>query len=79
MNELNEIFKEILDDRSVPRNIRLKIEEAKEKLKEKSDTQLSEAIYILDDISNDVNMPAHIRTDIWQVISIIEEMKEKAK
>ncbi|MDD3160067.1 MAG: UPF0147 family protein [Candidatus ainarchaeum sp.] len=79
MEEINEILNSILDDRTVPRNIRTKIEEAKAKVSQKSDTQLSEAIYLLDDISNDVNMPSHIRTDVWQVISLIEEKKEKMK
>ena len=40
---------------------------------------MSEAIYLIDDISNDVNMPDHTRTDIWHLISLIEEAKEKMK
>jgi uncharacterized protein len=79
MNETLEILEEILDDRSVPRNIRLKVEETISKVKGNTATTLSEAIYLLDDISNDVNLPDHTRTDIWHVISLVEDMKEKKK
>ena len=73
------MMEEILSDRAVPRNIRAKVEEALSKVRLNSVTSLSEAIYLLDDISNDVNMPDHTRTDIWHLISRIEEIKEKMK
>ena len=74
-----QIMEDILSDRAVPRNIRAKIEETIVKVKENTATSLSEAIYLLDDISNDVNMPDHTRTAIWHLISLIEEAKEKKK
>jgi uncharacterized protein (UPF0147 family) len=77
--EMIQIMEEILSDRAVPRNIRAKVEEATAKVKLNNATTLSEAIYLLDDISNDVNMPDHTRTDIWHLISLIEEAKEKMK
>ena len=79
MNEAIEIMQDIVQDRSVPRNIRLKVEEAILKVKQSNSTTLSEAIYLLDDISNDANMPESTRTDIWHVISLVEDMKEKIK
>ena len=78
-DETLKIMQEILDDRAVPRNIRAKIEEAIGKVRLNNSTSMSEAIYLLDDISNDVNMPDHTRTDIWHLISLIEEAKEKMK
>jgi uncharacterized protein (UPF0147 family) len=77
--EILKIMEEILSDRAVPRNIRAKVEEALGKVKQNTVTSLSESIYFLDDISNDVNMPDHTRTDIWHLISLIEEAKEKMK
>jgi uncharacterized protein len=79
MDETIEIMEEIIEDRTVPRNIRLKVEEAISKVKENNATTLSEAIYLLDDISNDANMPEHTRTDIWHIISLVEDKKEKMK
>jgi hypothetical protein len=78
-DEILEIMGEILSDRAVPRNIRAKVEEAIGKVRQNNATSMSEAIYLLDDISNDVNMPDHTRTDIWHLISLIEEAKEKMK
>lgn len=78
-DEIVEIMQEIISDRAVPRNIRAKVEEAVSKVKQNDVTGLSEAIYLLDDISNDVNMPDHTRTDIWHLISLIEAQKEKIK
>jgi len=78
-DETLQIMGEILSDRAVPRNIRAKVEAAVVKVKLNNATSMSEAIYLLDDISNDVNMPDHTRTDIWHLISLIEEAKEKMK
>jgi len=80
-NEAIEIMEEVLEDHSVPRNIRKSVEEAKEKVsKEKvGGVDFSNAIYLLDDISNDINIPSHIRTSIWTIISRLEGVKEKLK
>jgi len=75
------LMDEILDDRSVPRNIRAVIDEAKGKAAnfEEGGANYSAAIYLLDDISNDINMPSHTRTEIWTLISMLEAVKEKVK
>jgi hypothetical protein len=77
--DLVQLLEEILADRTVPRNIREKVETAVQKVRANGTTALSEAIYLLDDISSDINMPEHTRTDIWHAISMIEEAKEKMK
>ena len=70
----------IIEDRTVPRNIRSAVEEAKKELTEKSnsswDIRLSSAISILDDIINDPNMPMYTRTQIWNVVSMLEAVKK---
>lgn len=77
-----ELMESIMEDTSVPRNIRKTIEEAKEKLSiEEKDmnVNITSAIYLMDDISNDINMPAHTRTEIWTIISELESIREKYK
>jgi hypothetical protein len=77
-----ELMDEVISDRAVPRNIRKIVEEAKNKLLEKSEKlnlNISSAIYLLDDISNDINMPSHTRTEIWNIISNLEAIREKIK
>ena len=82
MKNLDPIIKllnEIIEDRTVPRNIRLSAEEAKRELTENTssswDIRLSSAISILDDIINDPNMPMYTRTQIWNVVSLLEAAK----
>lgn len=69
----------IIEDRTVPRNIRAVAEEAKKELTEKTnetwDIRLSSAISVLDEIINDPNMPMHTRTHIWNVVSMLERVK----
>ncbi len=81
MQQLLELMQEVVDDRSVPRNIRTILEEATQKLsgKKVKVEDFSSAIYLLDDVSNDINMPSHTRTDIWEIISKAEAIKEKIK
>ncbi|MBU1120886.1 MAG: UPF0147 family protein [archaeon] len=77
-----ELMDSIIEDNGVPRNIRRVVEEAKNKVKEDNKelgVNVSAAIYKLDDISNDINMPSHTRTDIWTLISELEAIKEKVK
>ncbi len=67
----------MLEDTSIPRNVRASIQKAKDKLTkiEDKDTALSGAVYALEEISNDINMPMHARTMVWNLISELEGMK----
>lgn len=79
LKQVAEIMTRIAEDTSVPRNIRRAATEAKEALlKEKDDpvVRAASAILILDEISNDPNMPIHTRTTIWNALSILETIKE---
>lgn len=71
----------IVEDRTVPRNIRAVAEEAKKELTEKSenswDIRLSSAISVLDEIINDPNMPMYTRTQIWNIVSMLETVKRE--
>ncbi len=78
--DARELMEEITEDRSVPRNIRKAVSDAIEKTSgELTAMKCSEALYILDDISNDINIPSHTRTEIWEIISKLEGVKEKIK
>ena len=73
------LLTEIIEDRTVPRNIRSAAEEAKKDLIENTDQtwdiRLSSAISLLDEIINDPNMPMHTRTQIWNIVSMLERVK----
>lgn len=81
-SSISKLLDEILEDRSVPRNIRTLITNAKASLSdEKSDVavRINGAISILDEVSNDPNIPTYTRTQIWNIVSMLEVENEKAK
>ncbi len=68
----------IIADRTVPRNIRKSAEDSKAALisAEKSEElKISTAIHLLDEITNDPNMPLYTRTQIWNVVSMLEQLR----
>jgi uncharacterized protein len=70
-----EVLERIMSDDAVPRNIRRSAENVKgilldEKVNEA--VKAASAISILDEISNDPNIPLHTRTLIWNVASQLE-------
>ena len=77
-----DLMESIISDTTVPRNIRKACEEARVKIlgdESALNVNVSNAIYLMEDISNDINMPAHTRTEIWTIISELEAIREKYK
>ncbi|MBC7100735.1 UPF0147 family protein [Methanothermobacter tenebrarum] len=75
--KVSKILKSIMEDTSVPRNIRRAAEESNEILQnEEEDVTIraSTVISILDEISNDPNIPIHARTLIWEILSELESI-----
>ncbi len=68
----------LASDFSVPKNVRSAILEAKEKLNESGDytIRISNAIYSIDNVSNDINLPPHARTSLWNLLNLLESLKE---
>ena len=74
----NQILQHIMEDTSVPRNIRRAAEESRDLLGADDDEpsiRASTVISILDEISNDPNIPIHARTLIWEVLSELESIR----
>lgn len=77
MTEINKLLDEVNDDRTVPRNIRNMITEVKNHLnneKEEIAVRVNAAVSILDEVSNDPNIPTYTRTQIWNIVSLLELM-----
>jgi uncharacterized protein len=69
---------ELADDASVPRNVRRGALSAKEELSKPAvalDVRIASAVYVLDDLANDPNLPTHGRTAIWSIISSLESVQ----
>lgn len=69
---------QLADDSSVPRNVRRGAQAAKEELRKVGramDVRRASAVYVLDDLANDPNLPTHGRTAIWSIMSNLESLK----
>lgn len=68
----------LISDSSVPKNVRKAIEKAKAHLVGEKDfvVMSTSAIYEIDAVADDINMPVHARTHLWHLISALEALKE---
>ncbi len=75
-SETIEQLQELEEDTNIPKNIQTKIKSITNILK--GDTELSikvnKALNELDEISNDPNLEAYTRTQIWNIVSILEKI-----
>jgi len=74
-----ELMSTLEEDTSIPKNIRKAINEAKARMTEEGDIKVrtSNAVYLLDSVSEDINMPTHARTQIWTILSELETIREE--
>ena len=69
----------LLNDNSVPKNVKSALEEAKRVLEKKESgysVRSSSATYKIDEVSNDINLPPYARTVIWNILSLLESIKD---
>lgn len=73
------VLGQVSEDTTTPRNIRRAAKEAMEALQTTEYThavRASNAISILDEILQDPNMPPYTRVKLWNVMSLIEAIKD---
>jgi len=69
----------IINDAGVPRNIRRAATEALNQLRDEKlspGVKAANAISILDTVVQDPNMPINTRTKVWQIIAILETIRD---
>ncbi|MFH0955001.1 MAG: UPF0147 family protein [Candidatus Micrarchaeota archaeon] len=82
MDELKgvaDLMRNVGKDSTVPRNIRSTVLMASDKIGKGEcdiEVEIGSAIYSMEDIANDINMPSHTRTELWNIISSLERIKE---
>ncbi|MFH2020960.1 MAG: UPF0147 family protein [archaeon] len=74
LNDVVSVLSELLDDNTVPKNVKQKIQEIVVSLKDRSDLslKLNKALNVLDEISDDNNIQPYTRTQIWNIASMLE-------
>jgi hypothetical protein len=78
IEQINKQIDTLLNDSSVPRNVRSAVVDARTALNKNEDDQvvkISSAIYAIDSISTDINLQPQARTVIWNILSMLEAIK----
>ena len=73
-----ELLNTIIEDSAVPRNIKNTCREAIARLNKKEEAEhirAGAATCILDDLSQDPNLPFHTRAQVWEIASVLETVK----
>ncbi len=75
LNDAVDMLSEMNDDSSTPKNVRGKISGVLNILKEDVDVSIkvNKALHELDEIVNENNIQQYTRTQIWNVVSLLEK------
>jgi uncharacterized protein (UPF0147 family) len=77
IKQIVEVLNQVIKDTSVPRNIRRGTEKVRDILLDEAQdikNRASSAQYILEELSNDRNLPLHARTVLWNVAGALETL-----
>ena len=76
ISSIIEVLQELQEDQSVPRNVKEKLQITMNALKEDNDLKINvnKALHELDEIANDPNLQAYTRTQIWNIVSLLEKI-----
>jgi len=79
INQIVKLMEPLAEDTGIPKNIRRAVSEAKAKLLTKDEpvARASSAVYVLNEVSEDINMPMHARTQIWTIVSSLEMIRSE--
>jgi len=76
LQEVISILKELQEDSTVSKNIKIKVAEMQKELesckKDNLSLKINKILCDLEEISNDVNLPMFVRTQIWHLTSKLE-------
>ncbi|MDO8339311.1 MAG: UPF0147 family protein [Candidatus Burarchaeum sp.] len=75
--QIVKLMEMLVEDSSVPKNVRKAVSDARLKLQTKDEpvVRASSAVYLLNEVSEDINMPMHARTQIWTIVSALEQIR----
>ena len=79
LNNALSTLNQIATNPSTPRNIRKNIADLIEELKSGKysvSVRAVNTISLLDDVTQDPNLPSYVRTSLWQAVSTLESIRE---
>jgi uncharacterized protein (UPF0147 family) len=76
VEEVIDFLSALQEDTGVPKNVKMKIQEIVDSLQDTSDIsiKINKALSDLEEIAEDSNMQSFTRTQIWNVISLLEKL-----
>ena len=77
IESIEPVLKELKEDATVPKNVKLKIDKVIGILKKNSEATIkaSKALNELEEVADDVNLESYTRAQVWNIISILEKIK----
>ncbi len=79
LNNATSTLNQIATNPSTPKNIRKNIADIIEDLKSDEysiSVRAANTISLLDDVTQDPNLPSYVRTSLWQAVSTLENIRE---
>ena len=76
LKSIIELLSELENDSTVPRNVKAKISNASKALSDSIEVsvRVHKALNELDEIADDSNVQPYTRTQIWNIVSILETL-----
>jgi len=79
LNNSMSTLNQIATNPSTPKNIRKNIADIVEQLKSDEysiSVRAANTISLLDEVTQDPNLPSYVRTSLWQAVSTLESIRE---
>jgi len=77
VNSIIEALSQIKEDLSVPKNVRIRMDNAIQALQDKNmniKVKVDKSLQELESLDEDPNIPVYTRTQIWDVVSLLESL-----
>lgn len=77
MTQIIEAINELQNDNTVPKNIKIKLQSIANILnaeEENVSIKVNKALDELEEISDDVNIQSYTRTQLWNIVSLLESI-----
>lgn len=76
IQEIIDVLQELLEDSSVPKNVKNKLQSTVEVLREDAEASIrvNKALNELDEVADDTNLQSYTRTQIWNIVSLLEKL-----
>jgi len=75
-NDVIAALQDLLGEQGTPRNVREKVQGMISALKQQGDARMTadRLLMQLDEMQSDVNIPSYIRTQLWSISSMLENL-----